>query len=449
MITGYPCSGKTYRARQLVSELEERIADNPGHNSRICKPTIIRIPSYHSSAPQHSTNKDSTTRDAVYTSAALEKTARAAELSAIKRALSNDTIVIADDLNYIKGFRYQIWCEAKAAGIRCCTVHCAASEAEVRKWNRARLREWAELKGEDPAEEDEETVITDGRVGNDVDAKNILPESHTAIYGDRIPDAPSTSRSSSMDAYDGEETATPPRTVTAEPLTSLSLIDPSPTLTGKVSAPADIDTADLAGTLSREPTVATAFEPSSPGSPPYSTKTLESLLMRYEPPSPFSKWDTPLFTVPACDALPPAAAIWDALFPPRATTTKRKGGVSQLEAEVKPHAATVLPQATGAEALQFLEKSTADVVTQIMTQVKAHPDLACDGGDVKINFGAAVATLSIPAGTILTLPMLQRLRRRFTQIQRGGIAHGQGYVKGETAVGEAFLRFLNAEMGAC
>lgn len=90
-----------------------------------------------------------------------------------------------------------------------------------------------------------------------------------------------------------------------------------------------------------------------------------------------------------------------------------------------------------------------------MVQVQEHPELRDEGGDIEVRgCGLAVdgqepgllGTLSLPTGTVVSLPMLQRLRRRFTQIQRGAIAHGQGHVTGETEVGEAFLRFLNGEM---
>jgi protein KTI12 len=36
--------------------------------------------------------------------------------------MNKDTIVILDSLNYIKGFRYQLYCAAKEAGVRVCTV---------------------------------------------------------------------------------------------------------------------------------------------------------------------------------------------------------------------------------------------------------------------------------------------------------------------------------------
>jgi protein KTI12 len=58
----------------------------------------------------------------VYHTAKAEKDARAEEYSAVKRVLSRDDIVIADGMNYIKGFRYQLYCEAKALQTPSCVV---------------------------------------------------------------------------------------------------------------------------------------------------------------------------------------------------------------------------------------------------------------------------------------------------------------------------------------
>lgn len=58
----------------------------------------------------------------VYRDARSEKEARATEYSAVKRLLGPDDIVIADGLNYIKGFRYQLFCEAKALQTPSCVV---------------------------------------------------------------------------------------------------------------------------------------------------------------------------------------------------------------------------------------------------------------------------------------------------------------------------------------
>lgn len=54
-------------------------------------------------------------------------------------------------------------------------------------------------------------------------------------------------------------------------------------------------------------------------------------------------------------------------------------------------------------------------------------------------------TIHIPPALTLNQPLLQRLRRKYTQIQRAGIAHGQGYVQGRAAIVEGFIGFLDGE----
>lgn len=114
LVSGYPSSGKTYRSNQLVDFFESKIkAATEPHIRRL---SVTRI-------------NDQTLglqRD-VYREARSEKDARAAEYSAVKRDLGRDTIVIADGLNYIKGFRYQLYCEAKAVQTPSCVVSAAPS----------------------------------------------------------------------------------------------------------------------------------------------------------------------------------------------------------------------------------------------------------------------------------------------------------------------------------
>ena len=43
-------------------------------------------------------------------------------MSAIQRAIGKNKIVIVDSMNYIKGFRYQLYCEAKALQTPSCVV---------------------------------------------------------------------------------------------------------------------------------------------------------------------------------------------------------------------------------------------------------------------------------------------------------------------------------------
>ncbi|KAL1592812.1 kti12, chromatin associated [Paraconiothyrium brasiliense] len=110
VISGYPSAGKTTRARQLKDFFESKIAsESADARSSKLKVHLINDQSLGLSR-------------GVYHTAKAEKDARAEEYSAVKRVLSRDNIVIADGLNYIKGFRYQLNCEAKAVQTTSCVV---------------------------------------------------------------------------------------------------------------------------------------------------------------------------------------------------------------------------------------------------------------------------------------------------------------------------------------
>ena len=109
LISGYPASGKTYRSNQLADFFRSKIHDSS--DARISHLTVCHVDDQSLGL----------SRD-VYREARTEKDARATLYSAVKRALGKDTIVIADGLNYIKGFRYQLYCEAKALQTPSCVV---------------------------------------------------------------------------------------------------------------------------------------------------------------------------------------------------------------------------------------------------------------------------------------------------------------------------------------
>lgn len=114
LVSGYPSSGKTYRSNQLVDFFDSKI-------KAATEPHIRRLSVTHINDQTLGLQRD------VYREAQSEKDARAAEYSAVKRDLGRDTIVIADGLNYIKGFRYQLYCEAKAVQTPSCVVSAALS----------------------------------------------------------------------------------------------------------------------------------------------------------------------------------------------------------------------------------------------------------------------------------------------------------------------------------
>ncbi|EME48817.1 hypothetical protein DOTSEDRAFT_49218 [Dothistroma septosporum NZE10] len=124
LISGYPKSGKTNRSQQLISHFTTKISQVPSDQPRTRRLKIVHI------------NDDTLglSRD-VYATARPEKDARAMFSSAIKRYLDSDTIVIADGMNYIKGFRYQLYCEAKAVQTTNCVVYVGTQPEQCRKFN--------------------------------------------------------------------------------------------------------------------------------------------------------------------------------------------------------------------------------------------------------------------------------------------------------------------------
>jgi len=126
VVCGKPCGGKTTVARTLAERL--RSTDARGANVDV---VVV---------DEASVNAGS--RDAAYANATTEKMTRGALRSACERALhARGPCVILDSLNGIKGFRYELWCCARAQATRCCVVHVDASDEDVEAWNEARRRE--------------------------------------------------------------------------------------------------------------------------------------------------------------------------------------------------------------------------------------------------------------------------------------------------------------------
>lgn len=63
----------------------------------------------------------------------------------------------------------------------------------------------------------------------------------------------------------------------------------------------------------------------------YAEDVFDNLVYRYEEPNGMTRWDSPLFTVPDDDEIPPLDAIWEALI-----------GSDGSTKTIKPHQATVM-----------------------------------------------------------------------------------------------------------
>jgi protein KTI12 len=115
IFSGLPSSGKTTRSLQLEKALEEKIASSE-------RKFKIHVLNDDNLGINREVYRGPTLQSSLTIDAKSEKAARGTLYSAIQRHLSKDDIVIADGLNYIKGFRYQLYCEAKALSTPHCVV---------------------------------------------------------------------------------------------------------------------------------------------------------------------------------------------------------------------------------------------------------------------------------------------------------------------------------------
>ncbi|KAI5054597.1 hypothetical protein GOP47_0029742 [Adiantum capillus-veneris] len=116
VVCGQPCSGKSTAVSWLIQAL----------NDTAISIKLISEPSL---------NLD---RNTSYCGMPAEKNLRGVLRSEVDRSVSKNTIVIIDSLNNIKGYRYELWCIARAAGIRYCVLYCDTEVDTCRTWNRVR-----------------------------------------------------------------------------------------------------------------------------------------------------------------------------------------------------------------------------------------------------------------------------------------------------------------------
>lgn len=122
---GLPSSGKSRRADELKSFFDE----------------------HHSTVPLHIINEDtigsgSLKKNVVFQDSAKEKEIRGQLRSDVQKRLTKGDVVILDSANYIKGYRYELYCLSKANKTTCCVIHCEAATATAWEWNEGRPAEY-------------------------------------------------------------------------------------------------------------------------------------------------------------------------------------------------------------------------------------------------------------------------------------------------------------------
>ena len=115
VITGIPSSGKTRTANRIRDFFQKE------------KNRVVKIVSENQAVAGE--------KNAVFADSTKEKSVRAGLRSEVCRLLNKDEVVILDGLNYIKGFRYELYCASKAAKNTQCTVHCDLSPEDAWQMN--------------------------------------------------------------------------------------------------------------------------------------------------------------------------------------------------------------------------------------------------------------------------------------------------------------------------
>jgi len=115
VMCGFPCSGKTRR----VEKFAEYVRTN----------TDLQVNIVH----DEFTTFDKNT---CYSTPNMEKVVRGSLKSNVERLLSKDCLVIVDSLNYIKGFRYELYCVARQLKETHCVVQCECAVSQAKEWNK-------------------------------------------------------------------------------------------------------------------------------------------------------------------------------------------------------------------------------------------------------------------------------------------------------------------------
>ena len=117
IICGYPCSGKTSFSKQLREYLVKK---------KECSVHLI------------TDDHERITRNDCYFASAKEKEVRGAMKAAVERLLNSNDVVIADSLNYIKGYRYELYCLVRLLKTVHCVIQCGTNIDTCREWNKSR-----------------------------------------------------------------------------------------------------------------------------------------------------------------------------------------------------------------------------------------------------------------------------------------------------------------------
>ncbi|KAL0483243.1 hypothetical protein AKO1_011515 [Acrasis kona] len=122
MLCGAPSSGKTTRTNQLLEHFKSKAPDQ--RVSVVSDQDVLLV------------DKNQGYKDSFN-----EKQTRGKIKAATERLVTKETIVIVDSMNYIKGYRYELYCVARATRTPHCVVYCETPLDQIKEWNSTRPSE--------------------------------------------------------------------------------------------------------------------------------------------------------------------------------------------------------------------------------------------------------------------------------------------------------------------
>ena len=117
ILTGFPASGKTTAVVKLQEFLRQKEKE-------------VLVVSEEELLGQH--------KNVIFSDSKHEKEVRGRLKSEVVRQLTKENVVICDGLNYIKGFRYELYCASKNTKTTQVTIQCDVSREDAEIFNGAR-----------------------------------------------------------------------------------------------------------------------------------------------------------------------------------------------------------------------------------------------------------------------------------------------------------------------
>ncbi|KAG5665168.1 hypothetical protein KAF25_009293 [Fusarium avenaceum] len=191
---------------------------------------------------------------------------------------------------------------------------------------------------------------------------------------------------------------------------------------------------DTESNKTTDETASTSIESGDPivdSTEPYEPGNWENLVFRYEEPNPMTRWDSPLFTLiwqdDEAQTTKVFSDLWDAI-------------AGEARKVVRPNQATIQRgREESGDYLYLLDRETSDVVKRIVEAQRESDDV----DEVRIPSGSGELVIQLPAGKKVGLPQLQRLRRAFMGLHRGGIGlEAAGDMK-SSRLRDTFVTYLN------